>query len=163
MLDPACGSGTFLLAAYDYLLRWYLGAYTADGAERWAAGRSPRLRRGPGGDWELTTAERKDILLRHIYGVDIDPRAVEVTKLSLLLKVLEGEPEGTLPDFTGNIRCGNALIEPDFYDHEQLRPDDENRPASTYSTGGVNSAASSPRRAASTRLSEIRRILTPRR
>ena len=127
VLDPACGSGTFLLAAYDYLLRWYLGAYAADGADRWAGGRSPRLRRGPGGDWELTTAERTDILLRHIYGVDIDPRAIEVTKLSLLLKVLEGEPERALPDFTGNIRCGNALIEPDFYKDEQPLPDDENQ------------------------------------
>ena len=44
VLDPSCGSGTFLLGAYDYLLRWYLDAYTADSAERWAGGRSPRLR-----------------------------------------------------------------------------------------------------------------------
>ena len=50
-----------------------------------------------------------------------------MTKLSLLLQVLEGEPERALPDFTGNIRCGNALIEPDFYDHEQPFPDDENQ------------------------------------
>ena len=114
VLDPSCGSGIFLLGAYDYLLRWYVDAYAADDAERWAGGRSPRLRRGPGGDWELTTTERADILLRHIYGVDIDPRAVEVTKLSLLLMVLEGEPRGAGPDLAGNIRCGNALIEPDF-------------------------------------------------
>jgi Eco57I restriction-modification methylase len=127
VLDPACGSGTFLLGAYDYLLRWYLGAYMADGAERWAGGRPPRLRRGPGGDWELTTAERTDILLRHIYGVDIDPRAVEVTKLSLLLKVLEGKPEHAVPDLADNIKCGNTLIEPDFSDHEPLLPDDENQ------------------------------------
>ncbi len=162
VLDPSCGSGTFLLGAYDYLLRWYLGAYTADGAERWAGGRSPRLRRGPGGDWELTAAERTDILLRHIYGVDIDPRAVEVTKLSLLLRILEGEPERTLPDLTGNIRCGNALIEPDFHDHEPLLPVTKTRPVSTYSTGVANSAVSSPRRAASTRSSAIRRMSTPR-
>ena len=127
VIDPSCGSGTFLLGAYDYLLRWYLGTYTADGAERWAGGRSPRLRRGPGGDWELTTGEREDILLCHIYGVDIDPRAVEVTKLSLLLMVLEGEPERAAPDLTGNIRCGNALIEPDLHDYEPLRPDGGNQ------------------------------------
>lgn len=118
VLDPACGAGTFLLGAYDYLLRWYLDAYTAaDGAERWAVGQSPRLRRSADGDWVLTTAERTGILLRHIYGVDIDPHAVEVTKLSLLLMIGEGEPDCGLPDLTGNIRCGNAIIEPDFYDH----------------------------------------------
>ena len=127
VLDPSCGSGIFLLSAYEYLLRWYLDAYTADGAERWAGGRLPRLRRGPGGDWELTTAERKGILLRHIYGVDIDPRAIEVTKLSLLLMVLAGEPGRVRPDLAGNIKCGNALIEPDFHDHEPRLPDDENQ------------------------------------
>jgi len=70
--------------------------------------------------------------LNNIYGVDIDPQAVEVTKLSLLLKVLEGESEETLgknlrlfheralPDLGENIRCGNSLIGPDFYDSEQL-------------------------------------------
>ena len=74
------------------------------------------------GDWRLTTAERKRILLNGIYGVDIDAQAVEVTKLSLLLKVLEGESresissllryfkERALPDLGENIKCGNSLI-----------------------------------------------------
>ena len=44
-------------------------------------------------NWRLTTAERKRILINNIYGVDIDTQAVEVTKLSLLLKVLEEESE----------------------------------------------------------------------
>lgn len=44
-------------------------------------------------EWRLTAEERKRILLEHIYGVDIDAQAVEVTKLSLLLKVLEGEAQ----------------------------------------------------------------------
>ncbi len=51
---------------------------------------------GRGGEWRLTTTEKKRILLNNIYGVDIDRQAVEVTKLSLLLKVLEGENEETI-------------------------------------------------------------------
>ena len=69
--------------------------------------------------WRLTVEERKRILLAHIFGVDIDPQAVEVTKFSLLLKVLEGlvseQPqagfERLLPDLGGNIKCGNSLID----------------------------------------------------
>jgi len=84
------------------------------------------------GDWRLTTDERKRILINNIYGVDIDTQAVEVTKLSLLLKVLEGEDEQSigkqmslfqervLPDLENNIKCGNSLIGPDFYDHQQM-------------------------------------------
>ncbi|MEW6216587.1 MAG: TaqI-like C-terminal specificity domain-containing protein [Candidatus Bipolaricaulota bacterium] len=172
VLDPACGSGSFLLGAYQYLLDWYQKKYVEDGPEKHAKGRSPRLYRvglpppaglsvppsplvgeglstppsplvgedpsappspaagrGVGGEgaWRLTTAERKRILLTHIYGVDIDPQAVEVTKLSLLLKVLEGETHETLdsfyrlfqeralPDLGANIKCGNSLIGPDFF------------------------------------------------
>jgi hypothetical protein len=105
-----------------------------------SGGKSPVLCQGPGGDWRLTTTERKRILLNNIYGVDIDPQAVEVTKLSLLLKVLEGENEQTLssqlrlfheralPDLGNNIKCGNSLIGPDFYSNQQLGFfDDEER------------------------------------
>ncbi len=143
ILDPACGSGSFLLGAYQFLLDWHLRAYSAD-AKRWAKGKTPplvALTPGPsprgrgekeGEGWRLSTAERKRILLDHLYGVDIDPQAVEVTKLSLLLKALEGETEETLstqmrffqeralPDLSHNIRCGNSLIGPEFYDGQQL-------------------------------------------
>ena len=77
-------------------------------------------------DWRLTTQEKKRILINNIYGVDIDTQAVEVTKLSLLLRVLEGETqlslfrERALPDLGNNIKCGNSLIGPDFYDNQQL-------------------------------------------
>ena len=43
VLDPACGSGSFLLGAYQFLLDWHLAQYTADGPEKWAKGRRPRL------------------------------------------------------------------------------------------------------------------------
>ena len=96
ILDPACGSGSFLIGAYQYLLDWHYDFYLADGPEKWMKGRSPALYQGSRGDYHLTTAERKRVLLNNIYGVDIDSQAVEVTKLSLLLKVLEGENEQTL-------------------------------------------------------------------
>ncbi len=132
VLDPACGSGSFLLGAYQTLLDWHMKWYSEHEPEKHAKGRSPKLYQGPGGDWRLTTAEKKRILLNNIYGVDIDPQAVEVTKLSLLLKVLEGENDETLvkhlrlfheralPDLAENIKCGNSLIGPDFYEGQQL-------------------------------------------
>ncbi len=137
ILDPACGSGSFLLGAFQYLLDYHRDWYVANEPEKWATGRSPALYQASGGDWRLTTAERKRILLNNIYGVDIDPQAVEVTKLSLLLKVLEGESEQTivkqlklfheraLPDLGNNIKCGNSLIGSDFYEGRQMGLFDE--------------------------------------
>ena len=132
ILDPACGSGSFLLGAYQYLLDWHLKYYTANNPEKHAREKRPALYSGQGGSWHLTTTERKRILLNNIYGVDIDSQAVEVTKLSLLLKVLEDETgetlnqqrklfhERALPNLGGNIKCGNSLIGPDFYDGKQM-------------------------------------------
>ena len=137
ILDPACGSGSFLIGAYQYLLNWHYDFYLADGPEKWMKGRSPALYQGSRGDYHLTTADRKRILLNNIYGVDIDSQAVEVTKLSLLLKVLEGENEQTLmrqirlfqeralPDLGSNIKCGNSLIGSNFYDGQQMSLLDE--------------------------------------
>jgi hypothetical protein len=60
-------------------------------------------------EWKLTTAEKKRILLNNIYGVDIDSQAVEVTKLSLLLKVLEGETEESISPADGTVlRSGHC-------------------------------------------------------
>jgi hypothetical protein len=125
--DPACGSGSFLIAAYQYLLDWYLAWYAEHEPEAWAGPRRQRIWRAGPSEWRLTTKERKRILLEHIYGVVIDAQAVEVTKLSLLLKVLEGETEDTLgrqlrffheralPDLDQNIKCGNSLIGNSFH------------------------------------------------
>ncbi|HOT73912.1 MAG TPA: TaqI-like C-terminal specificity domain-containing protein [Anaerohalosphaeraceae bacterium] len=136
ILDPACGSGSFLLGAYQYLLDWHLKYYTEHQPKKWLAKKEPPIceknGHGTGGDYKLTVAERKRILLNSIYGVDIDPQAVEVTKLSLLLKVLEGERElvlfhneRALPDLGRNIKCGNSLIGTDFYTGRQIEMFDE--------------------------------------
>ena len=137
VVDPACGSGSFLIGAYQFLLDWHRNWYEDDGPEKHAKGRNPKLFRDRAGQWRLTTAEKKRILLNNIHGVDIDSQAVEVTKLSLLLKVLEGESKETLdsqlrflheralPDLSANIQCGNSLIAPDFYDGRQQEMFDE--------------------------------------
>ena len=134
ILDPACGSGSFLLGAYQFLLDWHLEQYLLE-PKKWMKGKKPRLYQASGGSWKLTLSERKRILLNNIYGVDIDPQAVEVTKLSLLLKVLEDEKsvisqlslfkERVLPDINNNIKCGNSLIGHDFYQGQQLALIDE--------------------------------------
>jgi type I restriction-modification system DNA methylase subunit len=137
ILDPACGSGSFLLGAYQYLLDWHREKYVKDDPLKWAKGKNPCLYQKSDDDWRLTTDERKRILLNNIHGVDIDHQAVEVTKLSLLLKVLEGEDEETiqrqlslfqkraLPDLGNNIKCGNSLIGSDFYDGQLNLFDEE--------------------------------------
>ncbi len=128
ILDPACGSGSFLIGAFQHLVDWHRDWYV----ENDPAKHTKEVFLGPGGEWRLTTAEKKRILLNNIYGVDIDSQAVETTKLSLLLKVLEGETqesinaqlsflrERALPDLSNNIKCGNSLIGPDFYEGQQL-------------------------------------------
>ena len=170
ILDPACGSGSFLLGAYQFLLNWHRDWYIehlvpvlkekgATSPEvrsllpqalrrkgrrsqdvqipvyRAANGTDSRVR----SDWRLTTAERKRILINSIFGVDIDQQAVEVTKLSLLLKVLEDESEETvskqltlfaeraLPSLHDNIKCGNSLVGSDIYDGLDILPDIEER------------------------------------
>ena len=124
VLDMACGSGSFLLGAYRCLLEHCLNWYVQNKPERFKKEiyEDPR-----NGQWRLTIEEKKRILTTHIFGVDIDRQAVEVSKLSLLLKVLEGETdqslslsqfpfgERALPNLAENIKCGNSLVSPRYF------------------------------------------------
>ncbi|MEI8376022.1 MAG: TaqI-like C-terminal specificity domain-containing protein [Planctomycetota bacterium] len=125
--DIACGSGSFLLAIYDCILKyvtsWY-NEYPSKAPKGSVVTREGVLR--------LSLTEKSRILLDNIFGVDISPQAVEVAQLSLYLKLLEEETTASarqftldfhrplLPSLANNIKCGNSLIGPDYYDGRQL-------------------------------------------
>jgi hypothetical protein len=124
-IDMACGSGSFLIEVYEHLLQWYL-EWHKQRRGRGALAKVPRIGT-PGYDERLTLQERKRILVDHVFGVDIDPQAVEVARLSLLLKVVEdpaivprqmefGEMRRRLlPDLSGNVVCGNSIVSNDVF------------------------------------------------
>ena len=129
ILDPACGSGSFLIHAFEVV---------CEHCQQWLTDHRGKRNK----DWcwveenavHLTSKAKRRILRETIHGVDIDPQAVEVTQLSLYLKMLEGENRSTLarerdlfgsdeallPPLEDNIKCGNSLIASDF----SLVPDD---------------------------------------
>jgi len=120
ILDPACGSGSFLLKAVEILLEIHkevqilkqdVGEYTAkkkSSMKRWQ-------KRGIKGDSQLTLVkwkeedEAREIIENNIYGVDINEESVEITKLSLFFKIVKKNKK--LIDLSNNIKCGNSLID----------------------------------------------------
>jgi adenine-specific DNA-methyltransferase len=93
VLDPACGSGSFLIEAFDVLDR-----YLAE-----VRGQNAASAAGDIHDF----ARRMEILTGNLYGVDLDAQAVEIARLNLLLKAVN--QRGELPRLD-NIRQGNSLI-----------------------------------------------------
>jgi adenine-specific DNA-methyltransferase len=133
ILDPACGSGSFLVGAFKFLLNYHQEYYTKPDNIKKAV-KEGKIYSAGKDDYRLTIREKKKILLNNIYGVDIDSQAVEVTKLSLLLTLMEGEivesrgelflksiSEALLPNLDNNIKCGNSLIGTDFYKDKDLQ------------------------------------------
>ena len=170
LLDPACGSGSFLIRAFERVCEHWQKRLTADlrevldcasplalsdatdgkkrqrtaavqdagaAARRKAAIAAWQKKHRPlcwldetTGDVQLTVELKRKILTQNIYGVDLDSAAVEVTQLSLYLKMLEGENRTTLrrqrelladeteiallPPLSDNIKCFNSLISSDF-------------------------------------------------
>ncbi|MCD8120308.1 MAG: hypothetical protein LUE29_12680 [Lachnospiraceae bacterium] len=117
--DICCGSGNFLLSAYEYIINYYIEWYLKNDKE--TAFREGILYQLPASDhYRLAYKIRRQILTDNIWGVDIDPMAVEVAKFSLLLKLLKDTPAGEideehsvkiLPELNGNIKNGNSLID----------------------------------------------------
>ncbi len=170
LLDPACGSGSFLIRAFERVCEHWQKRLTADLREvlecasplALSTATAGKKRQGTAavqdagataerkaaraawqkkhralcwldestGDVHLTVALKRQILTQNIYGVDLDAAAVEVTQLSLYLKMLEHENRTTLqrqrelladeteiallPPLQDNIKCGNSLIASDF-------------------------------------------------
>lgn len=102
VLDPACGSGSFLIKAFDVLYKAYEDLKIKNRGGQMETGKDLEIKRA--------------ILQHNLYGVDLDERAVEITKLNLMLKALEGfnyhelHERKLLPNLNLNIRVGNPLI-----------------------------------------------------
>lgn len=119
--DIACGSGSFLIGVFDTILNHYNKYYQENPlqAKRDGCHLKDQV-------WVLSIRQKQNILKNNIFGVDIDAQAVEVTQLSLSLKMLEDESTATanemqvlfhekiLPDMSKNIICGNSLISDDI-------------------------------------------------
>lgn len=96
VLDPACGSGTFLLRAFDHLMR-----------ARNPTGASVQARFDPENAGPLL-ALRTSVLTDNLYGVDLDARAVEIAQLNLMIRAAESRHR--LPSLERNLRVGNSVI-----------------------------------------------------
>lgn len=133
ILDPACGSGSFLLGAYKYLLNYHKEYFLKNKTKKYMGSRFEIMDESG----NLALWVRKQILINNIFGVDIDSNAVEVAKLSLLLKSFEDSfnvneygqgsllNEKILPTLDNNIKCGNSLIGNDFYGSQSMLDFDE--------------------------------------
>jgi type I restriction-modification system DNA methylase subunit len=96
ILDPACGSGSFLIKAYDVL------------NDFWKE-KNKDYEQGSINFEKLTFTKREEILRNNIFGVDLDKQAVEIAQLNLFLKLAEKGQK--LPLLNDNIKCGNSLID----------------------------------------------------
>lgn len=114
--DIACGSGVFLEEAFDYLVK-YCESWYEKNQKNYLIELSDNNRK-------LPLEDKKEILLSCIFGIDIDVHAVEVSKFSLLIKLIENETEPSvaismpiLPNLDENIKFGNSLVEEEKIQH----------------------------------------------
>ena len=158
--DIACGSGSFLITVFETLLDYHKKFYlqNTDQAKKDGCILYEDV-------YRLSLKQKQLILTNNIYGIDIDQQAVEVTQLSLYLKLLEDETTATandswvmfkeqlLPDLNKNIVCGNSLIGTDilgsklfeYEEEKKIKPMDfENVFPEVMSKGGFDAIVGNP-------------------
>lgn len=121
--DICCGSGTFLISAYDFIQQKALDCLIIENTCN-----NELIHKLNEATFTLTLRAKRIILEQTIYGIDINPYASEVSEFSLLLKLLEGENKATvdnfinqhadkvLPSLKSNIKCGNSLVDTKFFE-----------------------------------------------
>ena len=130
--DICCGSGTFLISVYDFLLKSTIEKFQEENITD-----SELIYYCADDTLALTLKAKRIVLEQNIHGVDINPYAVEVTEFSLLLKLLEGESgasidhfinqyaDKVLPSLSNNIKCGNSLVDGKFFEFMPEAMDDD--------------------------------------
>ena len=117
IINPSCGSGAFLNKASDILLEIH------EAVQVILYDKDPTLEQHFD-----SVDERRDILVKNIYGVDINEESTELTKLSLFLNIFKNEDKATvLPVLDNNIKCGNSIVNDksvsyDYFDWENQFP-----------------------------------------
>ena len=130
--DISCGSGSFLITVFDRLLEYHRKWYQENHEQAKKDGCYFQ-----DGKWILSLKQKQKILTNNIYGVDLDSQAMEVTQLSLYLKLLEDETTATaqdtwvmfkeqlLPNLNNNIICGNSLVGTEYHEANLFNNEDE--------------------------------------
>ena len=101
ILDPACGSGAFLIAAFNFL----------NGEQKRVRDRLSELR--PGILTHLSPNADVEIITNNLFGVDVNAESVEITKLALWLQT--ARRDRALESLNGNILHGNSLVDDAAY------------------------------------------------
>lgn len=103
VIDPACGSGSFLIKAFDVFKEWY-DDYNRREEKNTTQANWHRIS-------QISDIENR-ILTENLYGVDLDPQAAEIASVNLMLKTLKKGKK--LPQILGtNIKIGNSLVSPE--------------------------------------------------
>lgn len=122
--DICCGSGIFLISAYELLIQYYIEALVKENLENNII--EGNIIISSNNVLKLSYEMKRNILKKNIFGVDIDYLAVEVCKFGLLLKLIEDESieeleqfqksshEKILPNIDENIKIGNSLVDYSF-------------------------------------------------
>nr|WP_237561383.1 TaqI-like C-terminal specificity domain-containing protein [Halostella pelagica] len=123
ILDPAMGSGHFLTSAVDYLAREIIDAQEKQAAQQGIETVDE--------DHDINWA-RRQVAQRCIYGVDLNPLAVELAKVSLWLRTLAAEQPLAFLDH--HLKTGNSLVGSDLEEIDALESEKrEDRPESESS------------------------------
>ena len=135
ILDPACGSGAFLIAAFNYLLAKHKEVYE----------KLKELRKKKESDEAYLLHPDnfdKTILENNLYGVDLNRESVEITKLALWLKTAVKNRK--LNNLSDHIKCGNSLIDDEAIVGKELAFNWEKRFPAIMNAGGFDVVVGNP-------------------
>lgn len=131
VLDPSCGSGSFLIKAFDLFLEWYREYNRAASVKIAASARrgTPSKTKNGGngtldGDLAAVTDPERRIIRDNLFGIDVDPQAAGIASVNLMLKAMTKNER--LDRILGtNILVGNSLVTGLEEGFRDIDPDDQ--------------------------------------